>query len=139
MKIRKIKRADLPVLARICKQVFPELEARQIGVALAHSFANRVDGACLVAEESGEPIGAVFGNKKITQYRNSAYIEVVFVSKEYRSQGVGKALMAASLAAMKKKGISNVSITVDGENSRALSIYKKAGFKPFRLLLLRRF
>ncbi|MFA5929410.1 MAG: GNAT family N-acetyltransferase [Candidatus Micrarchaeia archaeon] len=139
MKIRKITRADLPALTRLCKQVFPELETRQMGVALAHAFANRVAGACLVAEESGKPIGAVFGQKKITYYPNSAYVEVVFISKEHRGKGIGKALLAASLAAMKRKGISNVSITVDGGNKKARSLYKKAGFRPFRLMLLRRF
>jgi GNAT superfamily N-acetyltransferase len=139
MEIRKIRRADLPALARICKQVFPELEARQVGIALAHSFASRIDGACLLAEENGTPIGAVFGNKKVTQYRDSAYVEVIFVLEGHSGKGIGSALMAACLAAMKRKGISNVSITVDEGNKKALSIYKKAGFRPFRLLLLRRF
>jgi ribosomal protein S18 acetylase RimI-like enzyme len=140
MKIRKMTRADLPALARMNAEIFKGTDRRQALVALRHSFEGRVDGACLVAKEDGKPTGAVFGEKKTTFYKNAAYISSFFVSKGARGKGTGKALFAACLAAMKKKGIQSLSITVETRNRRAFSFYKKSGFKPFRsLLLLRRF
>jgi len=139
MKIRKMSRADLPALARLNFALFHDITVKQALLVFRHSLSKRVDGACLVAEDKGKPIGAIFCEKKLTQYANSAYIAAFFVSKEHQGKGIGKQLFSACLSAMKKKGITNASITVSEKNKRALSMYKKAGFKPFRLLLLRRF
>ncbi len=139
MKIRKMSRADLPALAKLNAKIFHDITAKQALRVFRHSFSKRVDGACLVAEEDGKLAGAIFCQKKLTQYAHSAYIAAFFVSKRQQSKGMGKALMAACLAAMKKKGITNVSLTVSEKNKRARLMYKKAGFKPFRLMLLRRF
>ena len=139
MLIRKMSRADLPLLAKLNAKIFRDISVKQALLVFKHSFSKRVDGACLVAVEDGNLAGAIFCEKKLTQYANSAYITAFFVSKEQQGKGVGKALMAACLSAMKKKRITNVSITVSEKNKRALTLYKKAGFKPFRLMLLRRF
>ena len=139
MKIRKMKSADLPALARMNFKLFHDITAKQALLVFRHSLSKRVDGACLVAEEGGKLAGAIFCEKKLTQYANSAYIAAFFISKEHQGKGTGKALFSTCLSAMKKKGITNASITVSEKNKRAFSMYKKAGFKPFRLLLLRRF
>jgi len=139
MKIRKMARADLPALARMNFTLFRDISIKQALRVFKHSLSNRVDGACLVAEEGEAPVGAIFCEKRLTQYANSAYIAAFFVSKEQQGRGVGKALFSACLSAMKKKGITNASLTVSEKNKRARSLYKKAGFKPFRLMLLRRF
>jgi ribosomal protein S18 acetylase RimI-like enzyme len=139
MKIRKTRRADLPALARLNAKLFRDISVKQALLVFQHSLSKRVDGACLVAEDNGKCEGAIFCEKKLTQYPNSAYITAFFVSKWQQGKGVGKALFSACLSAMKKKGITNASLTVSGKNRRALTLYKKAGFKPFRLMLLRRF
>jgi len=46
----------------------------------------------------------------------------------YRQQGVGKALMAATLAAAKAVGLTRVELTVREHNVRALRLYEKMGF-----------
>jgi ribosomal protein S18 acetylase RimI-like enzyme len=139
MKIRTIRRADLPALARLNARIFRDISAKQALLVFRHSFSGRVDGACLVAVEGSELVGAIFCEKKLTQYPNSAYITAFFISKKQQGKGIGKALMGASLQAMKKRGITNVSLTVSSRNRRAHALYRQAGFKPFRLMLLRRF
>jgi len=139
MKIRKMKRADLPLLAKMNADAFRDITAKQAMSFLLGTYAHKVDGACLVAEEKGQIVGAIFGNRKITSIPNTAEIPSLFISKQFQGKGMGKALMAACLAAMKKKGIQSVSLTVRANDKRAQNLYAKAGFKPFRLMLLRRF
>lgn len=50
---------------------------------------------------------------------------------------MGKVLIEASLAALKKEGYENVSLTVALDNEKAISLYEKEGFKPFRMLYLK--
>ena len=139
MLIRKMKSSDLPALAKMNAQIFGDTSSARALMVFQLSFKSRVNGGCLVAEEDGKPIGAIFGEKITTFYPHAATIRSFFVAKGQRGKGVGKALFSLCMAGMKKSGITNVSLHVDAKNKKALSVYKKAGFKPFRLLLLRRF
>ncbi|MCX6772116.1 MAG: GNAT family N-acetyltransferase [Candidatus Micrarchaeota archaeon] len=139
MKIRKMTRADLPALAEMNADAFRDITAKQAMSFLLGTYAHKVDGACLVAEEKGQLVGAIFGNRKITYVSKTAEIPSLFISKRFQGKGIGKALLKACLSAMKKKGIQSVSLTVRSNDRRAQNLYAKAGFKPFRLMLLRRF
>ena len=139
MKIRKMSRSDLPAIAKIIVKVFREPCPKRVLPWLKESFKNRIDGACLLAEDRGNAAGAVFCEKLLTTRPGTATVREFFVASGYRGKGVGKALMAECLKAMKKKGITSVSLTVSEKNKKALSLYRQAGFKPFRLMLLRRF
>lgn len=134
-----MRRADLPELAKMIVKVFREPYPKRVLPWLKESFKNRVDGACLVAEDKENIAGAVFCEKILTTRPGTARVREFFVASGYRGKGVGKALMAECLKAMKKKGITSVSLTVSEKNKKALSLYRQAGFKPFRLMLLRRF
>jgi ribosomal protein S18 acetylase RimI-like enzyme len=46
----------------------------------------------------------------------------------YREQGIGKALMTATLDAAKAAGLTRVELTVREHNQRALKLYEKMGF-----------
>jgi len=47
---------------------------------------------------------------------------------EYRGQGIGKALMQATLKKAKEIGLTRVELGVREENARAIEMYKKFGF-----------
>jgi RimJ/RimL family protein N-acetyltransferase len=52
------------------------------------------------------------------------------VLAEYRSQGVGAALLGGLLAwAQIQPGLEKINLTVHGDNTRALGLYKKFGFE----------
>lgn len=139
MRIRRMRRADLPALARMNCKIYPKDSLRQTKIAFCYSLKNQVPGACLVAEEDGKPLGAIFAEKKLTFSPRAAYIKAFFVAEGHRDKGVGTKLFSACMAAMKKNKVKSVSLTVDKKNKKAFSLYRQAGFKPFRLLLLRRF
>jgi ribosomal protein S18 acetylase RimI-like enzyme len=50
------------------------------------------------------------------------------VLKEYRGQGIGKALMQTTLEKAQSSGLTRVELTVREKNTRALELYKKFGF-----------
>lgn len=139
MLIRKTRAGDLPACSRMASKIFKEPYPKRVLAWLTDAFKSRVDGACLVAEDNGKIAGAIFGNKILTTRPKTARISEFFVAGSCRGKGAGKALFSACISAMKKKGMKSVSLFVHGKNRRALSLYKKSGFKPFRLMLLREF
>ncbi|MGV8948524.1 MAG: GNAT family N-acetyltransferase [Candidatus Paracaedibacter sp.] len=50
------------------------------------------------------------------------------VVKEYRGQGIGKALIQTTLEKAQSSGLTRVELTVREGNTRALDLYKKFGF-----------
>src|SRR5262249_48021696 len=46
----------------------------------------------------------------------------------FRSKGIGAALMRATLARARKRGLTRVELTVREDNRRAMGLYRKAGF-----------
>jgi ribosomal protein S18 acetylase RimI-like enzyme len=56
------------------------------------------------------------------------YINVLATYPEYRRSGVGAALLAHAEAAGRKVMAKGVALTVDADNSMALSVYVRAGY-----------
>jgi ribosomal protein S18 acetylase RimI-like enzyme len=140
VKIRQAKKSDLKALAKMDARIFPEttMESEAIKV-FRHCLANTVPGACLVAEENGKIVGAMIAARKLTHIKNAAEVRDLLVDEKFRGKGIGKLLFRKSLSALKKHGITTVSLTVDPKNKRAYALYKKEGFVLFRHLLLKRF
>lgn len=93
-------------------------------------FGTRPDDYCLVAEVEGKVIGAVwvaianeYGHidKETPSFSISLY-------KEYRSQGIGTALMTKMLEHLKDKGYKKASLGVNKENY-AVKMYEKVGLE----------
>lgn len=58
-----------------------------------------------------------------------AYVYDIGVLKDYRGQGLGSYLLKASIRSLKEKDLEKISLLVTGENTKALNLYKKIGFK----------
>ena len=57
------------------------------------------------------------------------HITQVCVLPEYRSAGLGEALLAASTKNLRARGIRFISLTVTEANDRAIALYKRIGFE----------
>ncbi|MDI6816083.1 MAG: GNAT family N-acetyltransferase [Actinomycetota bacterium] len=57
------------------------------------------------------------------------FIVGFLVRKELRGKRLGSRFLGELLTALKRDGVRAVQLTVDDKNSRALELYKKAGFK----------
>ena len=138
MKIRTIQRKDLRKLARLNAKISKNNE-KQVLITFKFFMDNEIPGSSLVAEEKGKPIGAVFGTRVGCIQDKYGRIEDLFIAKEWRNKGIGKQLMKRCVAAMKKRGIKSISLTVDRKNTIAKRLYKKLGFRYFRTMLIKEF
>jgi ribosomal protein S18 acetylase RimI-like enzyme len=65
--------------------------------------------------------------------RKRGYTEDISVGREWRRQGVARALLAQSLHALKERGMTEAALGVDAENpTGALQVYKTCGFRVTR-------
>ncbi len=78
----------------------------------------------LVAEDGGEIIG--YGG--VTVQVDSADIDNIAVSENFRNAGVGTALLRALIDSVKSKGVNKVFLEVRVSNTIALMLYLKQGF-----------
>lgn len=85
---------------------------------------------CLVAECNGKIVGAVW-TRIINDYGhidNETPSLAISLFREYRSLGIGTALMNRMIELLKSKGYKRVSLSVQKENY-AYNLYKKVGFE----------
>jgi len=61
------------------------------------------------------------------------HITQVCVLPEYRSAGLGEAMMAASTKNLRDRGFRFISLTVTEANDRAIALYKRIGFESTRV------
>ena len=68
----------------------------------------------------------------------NAYIWEVYVEKEYRSRGIGSALIGEVLEHLGQIGVERVSLIVNSWNEEAQNFFKRLGFGLWGHLLLKR-
>ncbi len=61
------------------------------------------------------------------------HITQVCVLPEYRSAGLGEAMLAASTRNLRERGLHFISLTVTEANDRAIALYKRIGFESTRV------
>lgn len=91
------------------------------------------DDNCLVAENNGRVIGAVWARimDDYGHIDDKTPSLAISLFKEYRNLGIGTALMNRMLELLKSKGYKRVSLSVQKENY-AFKLYKKIGLEVFK-------
>ncbi len=135
MKIRPVKEADNPYLAKMIRKVFEEHDAPKKGTvysdpttdSLYESF--RIEKSVLwVAEENGQILGCcgIYPTTGLPQQ----CVELVkfYLPKESRGKGIGKILMEKSIDSAKEFGYLELYIESLPQFSKAVDMYRKQGF-----------
>ena len=94
-------------------------------------FGTSKHDCCLGAELDGRIVGAVW-TRIMNDYGHiddSTPSFAIAVYKDYRSRGIGTALMNEMLSALRRKGYKQASLAVQKQN-RAVGLYRKTGFIP---------
>lgn len=87
--------------------------------------------SCLVFQK---PTRTLIGLILCSQVRpDVGHITQVCVLPEYRSSGVGEALLAATTKNLRDRHFRSISLTVTEANSRAIALYKRIGFVSNRV------
>ena len=96
----------------------------------------------LVNEDSGKIVGFQYGfidhyivNKKRNHF---GHLDTLIVSKDYRGKGIGTNLLKKSFQWFKDRGLKWCMLCVDNENDLAVPLYKKLGFYPTELRMVKR-
>ena len=67
-----------------------------------------------------------------------AVLEDVIVCREYRGNGLGRRLVEHVLAWAGANGMTRITLLADRDNEAALEFYRKLGFRPSQMVVLRR-
>lgn len=84
----------------------------------------------LVATHKGKIIGSVNVERKKFKEKHVGTLGV-FVKKNFRNEGIGKALMKEIIKRSKKIGIKLITLDLFKVNKMAFILYKKLGFKKY--------
>jgi ribosomal protein S18 acetylase RimI-like enzyme len=114
---------------------FDEAEVRAV---LARLFADDSLGLACLMLLGGEVAGyvvIVFGFSIEFRGRD-AFVDELFVKDEYRGRGLGTAAVSFAEGVCRDHGVRALHLEVDRENTRAQSVYRRAGFADHDRYLL---
>ena len=95
---------------------------------LRDGFSSTPKFRALIAEWAGEVAGyALFFEYYSSFHGRSIFLEDLFVRAQFRSKGVGKALLARVAAISQQDGPFGIVFNVFAWNSPAMEVYKKMG------------
>jgi [ribosomal protein S18]-alanine N-acetyltransferase len=124
--IRRATRADIPAIVRIERASFGshawECEA------LLDYLAKPDSAIFLVAVARGKVAGYAIGYHG----PNRAEVDSIAVSPPHRRSGVGQALIVRLKRMLGQRGFSKVSLSVRLDNTAAIALYRKLGFRRER-------
>ncbi len=103
---------------------------------LAKYIANwgRADDIALVATQAGQLVGAVWCRLLKVAEKGYGYIDdstpelSLAIQPDFRNKGLGTQLMEKAFEALKSKGFTQVSLSVDQDN-QAVNLYYRLGFE----------
>lgn len=75
----------------------------------------------------------IIGYVLIVLEGEEAEIDSVAVRKNFEGKGIGSSLIEYSLKKLKETGVKRVLLEVKKTNTRAINLYAKFGFKPYRI------
>ncbi len=108
---------------------WPEREGREYFGGLLSGPSTR----CWLAEVDGTICGSLVGriNRDSTvRPVRVAELESMYVRPEYRSAGVGAALVAEFFEWARSRGAQRAAVTAYAANDRAIAFYERNGFQP---------
>ncbi len=130
--IRKAGVGDAPAIARLLHRFNSEYEDYTPGIeALSGHYRELLGAAELVVLLAGE------GREGFSQFRfkrshytgrPDAYIEELYVIPERRGEGIGRALLEATIEAARQAGATHIELTTGEEDRQARGLYESAGF-----------
>ncbi len=111
-------------LTRILMNAFGDTED-EVQTLLDYNASNP-SRHVFVAKQQGQVVGTL----TLVEDRKTLWVTALATDSERQGQGIGSALLAFSQVEGKRRNCESVKLDVEIDNDKALSVYKKAGFKP---------
>jgi GNAT superfamily N-acetyltransferase len=95
-------------------------------------LSDKTNGFILIARSRGNIVGVAYVAIILSAEHcgKVGWLEELYVMPEYRSQGIGAALVTAVLERARKLGIVAIDLEVDAAHRRAETLYRRFGFHP---------
>ena len=134
MTIRLASRSDASLILTLIRELAAYERLAHEVVATEDALAKTLFGPqpqayVLIAETDGEPAGFAlfFHNYSTFLGRPGIYLEDLFVLPDFRSQGIGGALLAALARLAVERGCGRLEWSVLGWNEPAIGFYQRMG------------
>jgi ribosomal protein S18 acetylase RimI-like enzyme len=138
------RREELPELVALLGILFAQEhelspDAQKQRRALQAILDDPLRATLFVAREQGRVVAmaALHYTISTAEGGKSAWFEDLCVLPEARGRGVGPALLRFVLDSARQQGALRVMLLTDGDNQRAQALYRKLGFKPSSMLMMR--
>ena len=136
IKIRNAKKQDSKEIIKLIKElaIFEKLEPPNKSACvrlLNDAFCKKPLFNILVAENEGKLIGYTFYFFTYSTFlaRQTLYLEDIYISKSFRSLGIGKVFLDKLVDIAKAKKCGRMEWVVLDWNIKAINFYKKLGAK----------
>jgi ribosomal protein S18 acetylase RimI-like enzyme len=95
----------------------------------------------MAASKDGVVVGFISVVNYLSFYHKggTALINELVVSKRYRNQGIGRALVEWAVAAAKEAGLDEIEVGTEKDNTGAIAFYRRTGFCEEYVLLGKEF
>jgi len=139
LKIRKAKKSDsvgiinlIIELAKFEKLTPPDKKAQNR--LIKDAFSAKPLFEILIALDGKNPIGYAFYFYTYSTFlaKQTLYLEDIFISEKYRSEGVGKKLFDELIKLAKRKKCGRLDFTVLDWNTKAMKFYNRLGAKALK-------
>ena len=131
--IQKAEIKDLPILAELACQLWPDHTVEEMRTEVAEILA-KPDAAFFLAYAENVPIG--FAQCQLrhdyvegTDSSPVGYLEGIYVAEEYRKQGVAKALLTVCESWANEKGCTEFASDCELDNTQSLRFHLNVGFE----------
>ncbi len=126
---------DLETILPLMRQYYAEDGLRFDSDVARYALAGLLDtpeyGAVWVLRGGEAVVGylALCTGYSLEMGGRDAFIDEVFVAREYRDKGLGQQLIQAALETARSSGVQAVHLSVELGNRQALELYERLGFR----------
>lgn len=132
--IRRAAAADAPIVARLLHDFNTEFEDETPGVAaLTEYTAPLLEAGEIVVLLANEDEGISLLRLRPSPWtgRPEAYLQELYVVPARRGNGIGRALLEATMAAARGAGATGIDLNTGETDEAARALYESAGFTNF--------
>ena len=131
--IQKAEAKDLPMIAELACQLWPDHAVEEMRAELAEVIA-KPDSAFFLAYVEDVPIGFAQCQLRYDYVEGTGsspvgYLEGIYVAEEYRKHGIARELLAACEGWAKEKGCTEFASDCELENTQSLQFHLNVGFE----------
>jgi ribosomal protein S18 acetylase RimI-like enzyme len=131
VEIRRAGPADAPTVARLLHDFNTEFEDETPGVEALTGYVRPLieSGEIAVLLANGEE-GVALWRLRPSPWtgRPEAYLQELYVAPARRGNGIGRALLEATMAAAREAGATGIDLNTGATDTAARALYESAGF-----------